>query len=49
MPIQDRVHGADRGKMDIAVPAADLLAELRRPPARVLLPQPNNQSLDLEG
>jgi hypothetical protein len=43
------VYGADGGKVDVAVAAADLLADLRRPPARVLLAQPDGQLLDLDG
>jgi hypothetical protein len=51
MAIEHRVHGADgrKAKVNVAVAAADLLADLRRPQARMLLAQPNNQLLDLEG
>ena len=34
--MQHRMHGTDRGQLDIVVFAADLLADLRRTPARVL-------------
>ena len=49
MAIEHRVHGADRRGLDVAVQAAQLLADLRRTPARVLPLELHDQLLDLEG
>jgi len=49
MPIEHGVHSANGREVDVAVTAADLLADLWRSPARVLLAQPHDQLLDLEG
>jgi hypothetical protein len=42
------VYGADGRQLDIVVLAADLLADLRSPPARVLTLNLKNQLLDLD-
>src|SRR5688572_26449519 len=49
MPIEHGVHGADRGRLNAEVQAPELLADLRRAPARVLLLQLHDPRLDLEG
>src|ERR1700704_4028055 len=43
------MHGANGRQGDLAVQSSQLLANLRRPPARVFPLQPHNQSLDLKG
>src|ERR1041384_6534064 len=48
MTIQHRVHGADRRQLDVLVAAPDLLADLRRTPARMLLLELHDQCLDLK-
>jgi hypothetical protein len=49
VPIQDRVHGADGRKRDLAMQTSQLLPDLRCTPAGVLLLQLYDQLLDLEG
>ena len=48
MPMQHRMHGADGRQLDLVVHAPQLLADLRRTPARMLLAQPQNEGLDLQ-
>jgi hypothetical protein len=49
MSIEHGMHCADRGQPDIAVLAADLFADLRSAPARMITLDLKNQVLDLEG
>ena len=49
VPIQDRVHGADRRKTDSQTQALDLLANLRSTPARVLSAKLNDPGLQRFG
>jgi hypothetical protein len=46
--IEDGVDRADRRKMDIGIEPSQSLANLRRPPGRLLLLQTHDQLLDLE-
>jgi hypothetical protein len=48
MPIEHGMHGTDRRQLDLAVLAADLLADLRCSPARVLALELQDQVLDLK-
>src|ERR1700685_1801084 len=49
VPIKHAMYSADRGELDILVLAADLLADLRSAPARVLALDLKDQLLDLKG
>ncbi len=49
MAIEHRMHGADGGGGDIAMQAPELLADLRRAPARSLPLELHDQRLDLKG
>jgi len=46
--MEHSVYGADGWQLDIVVLAADLLSDLRSPPARVLTLNLKNQLLDLD-
>jgi hypothetical protein len=49
VPLEDRANGTDGRQTDLAVAAADLLADLWGSPGRVLLLELQNQRLDLKG
>jgi hypothetical protein len=49
MAIEYGVHGADGRQHDLGIPTLDLVADLHRTPAGVLLLELNNQRLDLKG
>ena len=48
LPIQHRMHGADRRALQLRTPLPQPLANLRRAPRRVLLLEPDNRLLDEE-
>lgn len=48
VPVQDRMDGRDRGRVDVGVEAAQALSDLRRAPARIVLFDPDDQAFDLE-
>ena len=47
--VEDRMHGADRRGLQVVMQPAQLLADLRRTPGRVLAPEPDDERLDLQG
>ena len=49
MAIEHRMHCADRRRVHIRVEAVELLPDLRRAPARLVLFQAHDPSFDLEG
>src|ERR1700722_17662395 len=48
MSVKHRMYGTDGRQLDLVVHAPQLLADLRRTPARMLLAQPHNECLDLK-
>src|SRR5580704_18263496 len=47
--VEDRMHRADRGRVDVRIEAGQLFPDLRRPPARLVLLETQDPRLDLKG